>query len=77
MDVQGVATEVIQQLTTAFMIEQQQVEIGASIGISIYPDHGCSPEVLIKNADIAMYQAKDGGRGRYVSYSPEAVEVEL
>ncbi len=77
MDVQGIATQIIQQLTTAFMIEQQQVEIGASIGISIYPDHGCSPEVLIKNADIAMYQAKDGGRGMYVSYSPEAVEVEL
>lgn len=72
LDVQSISKQVILQLTTPFMIEQQQVEIGASIGISIYPDHGCSSEVLIKNADTAMYQAKESGRGRYVLFSPAA-----
>jgi len=41
------------------------LSIGCSIGISIFPEHGTDAETLIKNADAAMYSAKDSGRGNF------------
>ncbi|MFZ6675460.1 bifunctional diguanylate cyclase/phosphodiesterase [Undibacterium sp. Xuan67W] len=45
--------------------------IGASIGISLYPDDGEDTETLLKNADIAMYSVKASGKGHYNFYKPE------
>lgn len=45
--------------------------IGASIGISLYPDDGKDAETLLKNADIAMYSVKASGKGHYNFYKPE------
>ncbi|MEF8750638.1 MAG: GGDEF domain-containing phosphodiesterase, partial [Candidatus Accumulibacter necessarius] len=42
-----------------------------SIGISLYPDNGKTPEVLLRNADIAMYQIKGKGKNGYLQYMPE------
>lgn len=44
--------------------------ITASMGISLFPDHGCDANTLIKNADIAMYSSKDEGRNNYQFYDP-------
>ena len=44
----------------------------ASIGIALYPFHGSDVTGLLSNADIAMYQAKDGGRNRFVLYDQDA-----
>ncbi len=44
---------------------------GASIGISIYPEHGDNPELLIDHADTALYHAKDAGRGRFAYFSDD------
>jgi diguanylate cyclase (GGDEF)-like protein/PAS domain S-box-containing protein len=49
----------------------QKVRIGASIGISLFPQHGDSPETLLDNADIALYKAKDEGRGCFAYFSEE------
>jgi len=49
----------------------RRVRIGASIGISLFPQHGDSPETLIDNADIALYRAKDEGRGCFAYFSEE------
>lgn len=46
-----------------------ELRVTASIGISVYPDDGADEPTLMRNADIAMYQAKDGGRNTYVFYS--------
>jgi len=46
-------------------------KVGASIGISLYPTDGERPDELLKHADIAMYEAKAGGRGRTCWYRPE------
>ncbi|WP_341502953.1 EAL domain-containing protein [Gallaecimonas sp. GXIMD4217] len=45
--------------------------ISTSIGISLFPDDGSEPEVLLKNADMAMYHAKEEGRNNYQFYSDE------
>jgi len=48
----------------------QEVMISPSIGISLYPDHAQVPTDLLKFADTAMYQAKEGGRNTYMVYTP-------
>ena len=68
-DAARVATHIIYDLTQPFeLTEGDRVQIGASIGISFYPQHGKSPEMLIDNADIALYQAKNNGRGCFAYY---------
>lgn len=44
------------------------VQIGASIGIGFYPEHGNISEKLLDRADAALYQAKDNGRGGFAYY---------
>ena len=65
-----VALKVIADLTLPFQLsENNSVQIGASIGISIYPQHGSTPEQLMDNADTALYQAKECGRGCFAYFS--------
>lgn len=64
-----VAQKVLDAMSQPFSLGGRQYHITTSIGISRYPDDGEDAEVLIKNADIAMYQAKDLGRNTYASYS--------
>ena len=52
--------------------QQRVAGITASIGIALYPFHGSDVTGLLSNADIAMYQAKDGGRNRFVLYDQDA-----
>jgi diguanylate cyclase (GGDEF)-like protein len=52
-------------LCQEFLIDDCPIVITVSIGISIYPLHGENGETLLKQADIAMYQAKELGRNRY------------
>lgn len=65
------AGEIIFALSQPYTIEHQKVEIGASIGIAVAPRDGVTSEALIRNADLALYAAKDGGRGRFHFYAKE------
>jgi diguanylate cyclase (GGDEF)-like protein len=59
----AVATErFMDAMTAEFVVQGHSVNVGCSVGISVFPDHGADGETLIKNADAAMYSAKDGGR---------------
>lgn len=60
-----VAAAIIRKLTEPFIIGRAELNVSASIGITIYPTDGDSSEQLLKNADIAMYAAKNSGRGRF------------
>ncbi len=65
------AKRIIHSLSQPYSIDGQRVVIGASIGIAAAPEHGVTGEAIIRNADLALYAAKDGGRGRYHFYSSD------
>jgi diguanylate cyclase (GGDEF)-like protein len=62
-DLKLIADKIIRELLTPFDCDDRAFSLGASIGISIYPEDGLSPEVLIQQADTALYQAKARGKG--------------
>ncbi|WP_321527866.1 EAL domain-containing protein [Sedimenticola selenatireducens] len=66
-----IAQKLIQRLGRSFSLEGSEAFIGASIGISIYPNDGTDIASLIKHADIAMYRAKERGRNNYQFFLPE------
>lgn len=68
-DVTSVAEKIIHSLSKPFNLEGNEIFITTSIGISLYPDDGKQPEILLKNADIAMYRSKEQGRNNYQYYS--------
>ena len=56
------ARRLLQAIGDTHVINQQDLHVTTSIGVSVYPDDGLDAETLIKNADTAMYQAKENGR---------------
>ena len=60
-----VAAKILDQLDPAFEVDGQQLRTSFSIGIALFPEDGASPESLMKNADTAMYHAKESGRNTY------------
>lgn len=63
-----VAERIIEAFSCSFMIGEYELHVGASIGISVYPEDGRDLETLIKNADEAMYTAKRKGKNQYYFY---------
>jgi diguanylate cyclase (GGDEF)-like protein/PAS domain S-box-containing protein len=64
------ARRMLQAGTEPYSIDRHELHITASIGVSVYPDDGQDAEALIKNADTAMYQAKENGRQNYQFFKP-------
>ena len=62
-DVAIAAKRLLEAMEAPFLVQGQALNVGCSIGVSIFPEHGAEGETLIKNADEAMYSAKDRGRG--------------
>lgn len=59
------AKRILEAVAAAHSIGQHNLHVTASMGLSVYPDDGLDAETLIKNSDIAMYQAKENGRQIY------------
>ena len=57
------ARMLLQALRAPFRIQEQSLDIGASIGVALYPDHGVDANILIQRADVAMYSAKHANSG--------------
>ena len=70
-DLAGLARRIIHDLSEPYSIEGHRVVIGASVGIAMSPDDGVTAEALIRNSDLALYAAKDGGRGRHHFYAAD------
>jgi diguanylate cyclase (GGDEF)-like protein len=66
-----VAAKVMHELEAPFFIRNQPVKLGASIGISLYPEDGENAQDLLRMADTAMYAAKKSGRGQYCYFTHE------
>ena len=60
-----IVENILQQLTQPFDIGVALIEIGASVGIAHYPEHGNTADSIIHAADLAMYNAKRDGGNRY------------
>ena len=64
-----ISQKLLDSLTTPFNINEHEIHITASIGISVYPGDGKDPETLLRNADIAMYRAKELGKNNFQFFS--------
>jgi diguanylate cyclase (GGDEF)-like protein len=67
-DAAKVAQRVLRLLSRPFLLDSHEVFITASIGIALYPDDGLDVDTLLKNADTAMYHAKDQGKNNFQFY---------
>jgi diguanylate cyclase (GGDEF)-like protein len=72
-----VAANIVAALSSPFVIEGQQISVGASLGISLCPDHAVDTVSLLRNADTAMYHAKGNGKNSYRLYQPEMEDGSL
>jgi diguanylate cyclase (GGDEF)-like protein/PAS domain S-box-containing protein len=76
-DIARIAQKTIDILLEPFTIEGNDIVITASIGISVYPDDGENSQILLTNADTAMYLAKERGKNSYQFYTAEMTAKSL
>ena len=69
-EIRSLADRVVGALTAPYVVQEMTLEVGASIGIAVYPDHGGDVDTLVQRADVAMYQAKSSLAGHQF-YAPE------
>ncbi|GGY00664.1 hypothetical protein GCM10007160_30480 [Litchfieldella qijiaojingensis] len=70
--VEQLAERLVEQMAPAYRLQDKQVFVTASIGACLCPEQATDKDMLVKNADIAMYQAKDKGKNGYCVYHPGA-----
>ena len=70
-DVAAAAQRILHAMTAEFVIQDYRFSVSGSIGISIFPEHGIDGETLIKNADAAMYCAKDSGPNTFQFFTED------
>ena len=68
-DYKTVAENLVQSICKPYYIESQELYLSASIGVSIFPDHGQSVDLIVNAADAAMYQVKTEGKNNYLCFS--------
>ncbi|MFT4120360.1 putative bifunctional diguanylate cyclase/phosphodiesterase [Bradyrhizobium sp.] len=66
---------IVEVMAEPFGVEGQPLDISASVGIALCPEHGLSPADLLKKADLALYEAKAAGRDGYRLYQPAMLEA--
>lgn len=71
-DVVHIAEKIRHEIALPYHMLEQDIHIGCSLGIAVFPDDAQSAEELVQHADLAMYQAKQQGRNRYCFYQPPA-----
>ncbi|MFM2407355.1 MAG: hypothetical protein RL358_97 [Pseudomonadota bacterium] len=70
-----VADKILLALAQPFVIGTHSLQIGSSLGIAIYPEHGEDEATLVKNADFAMYRAKQNGRNNVQLFQPDSLAI--
>jgi len=72
---ENVAGRILDAMARPIVLEGHELSVTASVGIASYPDDGIDADTLIRNADTALYQAKDHGRDRFQHYSRTVTDV--
>lgn len=70
-----IADEILQIFTQPFIIDEHHLHITTSIGIAVFPKDGADVETLMKNADVAMYRAKEQGKNRYQLFADAGMGI--
>lgn len=70
-DVATVSKKILETIRAPFLLDGRKVSITLSLGVSIFPMDGQSPELLVRNADVAMYRSKRRGRNTYELFTPQ------
>ena len=70
-----IAEKILRSFSQPFIVEGQEIHVTASIGISVFPNDGLDGESLIKNADSALYRAKERGGNSYQVYTPAMNQI--
>jgi diguanylate cyclase (GGDEF)-like protein/PAS domain S-box-containing protein len=65
------ANKILAALSTPHHIEHQDLHVTASVGIGVYPDDGTDAETLLRSADLALFNAKAGGRSNHQFFQPD------
>lgn len=73
-DAGAVAQKMVSALATRYKLDEHEANISASIGIAVYPGDGGDADEVLRNADTAMYRAKEQGRNNYQFYLPQMNE---
>jgi diguanylate cyclase (GGDEF)-like protein/PAS domain S-box-containing protein len=73
-DLAGIATKILALIARPFSLDGRTIQIAASIGIASYPEDGIDAEALLRNADAAMYRAKELGRNNFQLCTRELTE---
>jgi diguanylate cyclase (GGDEF)-like protein/PAS domain S-box-containing protein len=71
----ALAGRILESLGAPYVLGGKTIAVGASIGISLAPDHGNKADLLLKSADLALYQAKSEGRNSFRFFEPELEAV--
>lgn len=66
-----VADRIVKSLQISFILDGKTCNIGSSLGIALFPEHGEESEVLVKHADLAMYTVKEHGRNHFRFFNPK------
>ena len=70
-DAANVAAKILETVAQPFVVEERELQLTSSVGISVFPDDGRDAESLIRNADAAMYHAKETGRANYQFFTEQ------
>ncbi len=66
----ALAERLIEGLSKPIQVDSLELHVGASVGVALYPDDATGADDLMRNADLALYRAKNEGRGRYTFFTP-------
>ncbi len=69
--VRAIAHAIVREVARPFLIDERMHHIGASVGIALYPEDASDADTLMRRADVALYQAKEAGRGCYCAFAAQ------
>jgi len=72
-----IAQKILNAFQDSFSVGGHEINVTTSIGVAVYPHNGTDADTLVKNADIAMYRAKERGRNNYQCYTPAMNQIRL